>query len=162
MTEQNKETLEQQYPAVELAYPIAVASYDVALRRIDAMDGRLQTVMAFVVTVSAAIPPLASNRGVHFHSYWFYAAAATLLLTISIGIYARLMGEIKVVDPNLLFNSWLHKPDWEFKKDFIAFAGDDFNSNVALSELKWKFSIVVTLLFFLEVVFFAAWVMGSA
>lgn len=162
MNEQNDQTLEQLYPSVELAYPIAVASYDVALRRLDAMDGRLQTILAFVVTVSAAIPALASNRGVNFRSCWLYAAIVTFILTIGFGTYARLMGKIKVLKPEMLFNHWLHKPLWEFKKDFVAFAGDDFNHNLALSELKWKFTVAITLLFFLEAIFLAVWVVGSA
>ncbi len=41
--------MEKTYPSVELVYPIAVASYDAALRRLDTIDGRLQTVLAFIV-----------------------------------------------------------------------------------------------------------------
>src|SRR5688572_21643982 len=70
------------YPGVELAYPIAVASYDVALRRLDVMDGRLQTLMAFIVAVSAAVPSIAANRGIQFRSYWFYAALISFVLAI--------------------------------------------------------------------------------
>src|SRR5688572_3570427 len=111
---QNAET----YPGVELAYPIAVASYDVALRRLDVMDGRLQTLMAFIVAVSAAVPSVAANRGIQFRSYWFYAALISFALAIGVGTYARLSGKIKVLKPEHAFNHWLHKPEWNFKKDF--------------------------------------------
>ena len=154
----NKEkTLEEKYPSVELAYPIAVASYDVASKRLDVMDGRLQTILTFVVSVSAAILPLAGSRGVSFRSYWFYAATAIFFITVALGTYARLCGEIKVLKPEMLFNNWLHKSEWEFKKDFLSFASDDFNHNLALSERKWKYSAIITFLFFAEVVAAAVW-----
>ncbi len=161
MDKQNELPLEQQYPSVELAFPLAIVSYDVAIKRLDTMDGRLQTIMAFVVTVSAAIPSIAGPRGVRFQSIWFYIATAIFIITIAIGTYARLMGTIKVLKPKMLFEHWLHKPAWEFKKDFISFAGDDFEHNVGLVEHKWKCTVAITLLFFFQTVCLAVWVAGN-
>lgn len=156
-----KEELEKTYPAVELAYPIAVASYDVALRRLDAMDGRLQTVLAFIVTVSAIVPSVAAGRGAHFRSAWFYAALAIFVVAIGFGTFARLRGRIKALSPDKAFNHWLHKSDWEFKKDMIAVAALDYRINVNLVQFKWMCAIVVMVLFFFQAVCLAAWVLGS-
>src|SRR5437762_131563 len=103
------EELEKAYPAVELAYPIAVAAYDVSLRRLDGMDGRLQTILAFIVAVSAAVPPLAASRGIHFRSLWFYAGLGIFILSVLIGTWARLAGAPKVLNPRKAFNHWLRK-----------------------------------------------------
>jgi hypothetical protein len=156
-----REELEKTYPAVELAYPIAVAAYEVALKRLDGMDGRLQTILAFIVAVSAAVPPVAANRGIHFRSPWFYAALGIFILSVVIGTWARLAGAPKVLNPRKAFNHWLHKSDWEFKKDFIAFAADDFDYNRKLVKLKWLSTVAITLLFACQAVCLAVWVMGS-
>lgn len=155
------EELEQSYPSVELAHPIAVASYDVALKRLDSIDGRLQTILAFVTAISAAVPTIAGARGVTFRSFWFYASASFFLVIVVLGIYARLAGNVLVLNPSMLFDDWLDKPTWEFKKDFISFAGDAFDHNIALVDLKWRHSVTITILFSAQAVCLAAWILGN-
>ena len=156
-----KEELETKYPGVEYAYPIAVASYDLALRRLDAIDGRLQTIMAFIVAVSAVVPSVAVPRGIHFRSCAFYAALGVFVVTLTIGTVARLYGKIKVFTPKKAFNHWLHKGQWTFKRDFISVAADDFESNNWLIKFKWWCMVVVSLLFFVQAVCLTVWVTGS-
>src|SRR5438128_5224541 len=116
--------------------PLAVNSYDVALKRFDAMDGRLQTILAFIVATSAIIPAVAANRGLRFQSNYFYAAFACFIVAVIAGTAGRLFGRIKVLVPREAFNHWLHKPDWEFKMDFINQAAIDFEINVTMVERK--------------------------
>lgn len=156
-----KEELEKTYPAVELAYPLAVASYDVSLKRLDGMDGRLQTIMAFIVAVSAAVPPVAANRGIHFRSPWFYAALVIFVFSVGIGTWARLAGAPKVLNPRKAFDHWLRKSDWEFKKDFIAFAANDFDYNRKLVQFKWLCTIAITLMFSFQAACLVVWVWDS-
>jgi len=153
-------SLEHQYPGVELAYPMAVSSYDTAMKRSDTIDGKLQTILAFVAVVSIAIPSIANARGVSFSSYWFYFGLLFFISIVAIGIYARLVGSIRVISPEMLFEEWLHKPAWEFKKDFIAFAGNDFNHNLQIISYKWKLTTLITIIFFFQVVCLTAWVLG--
>jgi hypothetical protein len=157
----SEETNKATYPGVELAYPLAVSSYDVALKRFDAMDGRLQTILAFVVATSAIIPAVAVNRGLRFQSNYFYAAFGCFIVTVIAGTIGRLFGRIKVLVPREAFNHWLHKPDWEFKMDFINQAADDFEINATMIERKWQCSIGITLLFFFQTALLAAWVLDS-
>lgn len=156
------EELKAQYPAIEFAYPIAVNSYDVALKRLDAIDNRLQTITAFIAASSAIVPSIAAGRGVHFRSPWFYLAVISFSLAIGIGVYARIKGRIRVLVPRQAFNYWLHKPEWEFKKDFIAFAAADFEENNTLIFFKWKCAVVLSVLFLLQVASLVAWVVGSS
>jgi len=149
---------EATYPGVHLTFPIATASYDVALRRLDAMDGRLQTIIAFIVATSAAVPSLAVGRGIHFRSYYFYGALTCFILAVIIGTVARLAGRIKVIRPRHAFDHWLHKPDWEFKMDFINQAAIDFDRNSTLVNRKWWSTVAVTLLFCVQAACLAAWV----
>jgi hypothetical protein len=150
------------HPGVENAYPLAASSYEVALKRLDAIDGRLQTIIAFIVATSAAIPSIASGR-ISFKSYYFYFAVACFALGIIVGVAARLFGRFKVVRPRYLFNYWLHKPDWEFKMDFINQAADDFDRNTTLLNRKWWCSVAVSLLFCVQAGLLVAWVvLGSS
>jgi hypothetical protein len=153
--------LEKTYPSIDLAYQIAVASYDSMARRLDAVDGRLQTILAFVVSISAAVPTLAGTRGVHFKSGWFYAAAVLFLTSIAVGTVARLAGNLQVLSPHKLYEKWLHLPPIEFKKDGIYHASRDFIANRNLVYRKWLSSVVVTILFALEAMALAVWVLSG-
>jgi len=148
------------YPGVELAYPLAVSSYDVALKRFDAMDGRLQTILAFIVATSAAVPALGAGR-IHFQSPYFYWAVVCFIIAVIGGTLARVLGKIRVLVPRQAFDHWLHKPDWEFKMDFINQAANDFEINATIIERKWRCSLAITLLFFVQTAFLAAWVLDS-
>ena len=152
------ETLKKEFPSVDLAYPIAVASYEVAAKRLDTVDGRLQTILAFIVTVSLAVPSVAGGRGLPFGSAWFYTAVGVFLAAVALGTYARLAGKLRVLKPSNLYEGWLDLPEWTFKKDMIYFAGEDFVKNLRLVNFKWKCSVVVTILFVAEAVCLAAWV----
>jgi hypothetical protein len=160
MTEQNIQNLEQEYPSVELAYPIAVAAYETAAKRLDSVDGRLQTILAFTVTVSVAATSIAGGRGVNFNSGWFYAAIVFFVISISIGVWARLTGNIYILKPSHLYQEWLSNPTWEFKKDMIYFAGNDFDANMKLVHLKWQCSVAITFLFVLQAVCQTVWVLS--
>ncbi|HKO42691.1 MAG TPA: hypothetical protein VJU84_05350 [Pyrinomonadaceae bacterium] len=157
----SEELNKEKYPGVELAYPLAATSYDVALKRLDAMDGRLQTILAFIVATSAAVPALGAGR-IHFRSWYFYAAVVCFALAVLGGTLARLLGKVKVLVPRHAFNHWLHKPDWEFKMDFINQAAIDFEQNATTIERKWRCSLALTLLFFVQTAFLAAWVLDNS
>jgi hypothetical protein len=45
------------------------------------------------------------------------------------------------------------RADWDFKKDFIAFSADDFQETLNLIDRKWKYSIYVIVLFFVQTMF---------
>jgi len=153
------ENLATTYPSVDLAYDIAIDSYDVAVKRIEWIDGRLQALLTFAATVGGAVLSVVASRGLlHFRSVWFYLAMISFTLATIIGFYARFTGTIRVLDPTLFYENWLHFSPWEFKKNLIFFAGEDFDWNIKLSKRNWDLSVVVLILFFLEVAFLVLWV----
>jgi hypothetical protein len=157
----SEELNKAKFPGVDLAYPLVAMSYDMAVRRFDAMDGRLQTIMAFIVATSATVPALAAGRGLHFRSNYFYAAIGCFAVAVVVGTVARLYGKLRVLVPREAFNHWLHKPEWEFKMDFINHSAADFEHNSTLVERKWKCSVAVTILFFAQTVCLALWALDS-
>ena len=149
---------ESAYPSVDLAYDIAVASYDSIIKRLDVMDGRLQTILAFSATTTAVVPTVANARGLSFRSWWLYLALASFALQLIIGTIARSAGSVRLLKPETFYLKWLHKSHWQFKKDLVYWASQDFNDNATLLERRWRLAVSVSVLFFIEVLLLLVWV----
>lgn len=160
MSKDEVENNEQIYPSVGLAYQIAVASYESAVKRLDAIDGRIQTILAFIASVTVAVPSIGGTRGLHFNCVWFILAMIFTGLAIVLGIYARLTGDIQLLNPARFYDGWLHFSEWEFKKNFIHCAGVDFTTNTSLVQRKWKYMVWVIILFLLEAMCLLVWVLS--
>lgn len=154
--------LKTTYPSADLAYKIAVDSYDVLIKRLDAVDGRIQTLLAFAVSTSAIVPSIGGARGLPFSSPWFAAAAATMAVAVLLGAYARLGGAVRVLDPKPIREGWLHFDEYEFKIYMIGQAAEDFDENHRLLQRKWVLAVIITALFLLEAVALSVWVTAVA
>lgn len=152
--------LEKTYPSVQLAYPIAINAYDVTMKRLEGVDGRLQTLLTFIITISALFVSNAGARGSSFTSPWFVLSVAFFLASVTVALVGRMKGKIRVLDPRVLFESWLHLTEWEFKKNLIYASGKSFEANSRLLDVKFKYSLVVLVLFTLELVGLVVWVWG--
>jgi len=153
------ETDERKFPSVELAYPIAVTAYEVALKRLDTMDGRLQTIVAFAVSVYGGFVSFASGSRISFASCWFLVATLLCIFAVGLGIYGRLSGNVRMLKPSHLYAEWLSDNKWEFQKDMIYHAGKAFDENMSLVASKWRTSVYVTVLFAIEVAGLTVWVL---
>lgn len=158
MKEPDTETLKEEYPSVELAYPLAIGSYEIAQKRWESMDNKLQTLITFVVTTTLAIPVLTKDTNLNFRSGWFIAAVAVFGLAVIVGLYARFSGYLIAIDPSILYESYLNATEWEFKKDFIYYAGHNFKANTAQINLKGNLANAVVALFFIGAVLVSVWV----
>lgn len=161
MQEQDTITLEQTYPSVELAYPLAVASYEVAQKRGEALDNKLQTLTAFIATTTLALAVLIVPRNLSLRSGWFVAAIIVALLAVVIGLYARFSGYLVTLDISALYNDYLGHSEWEFKKDFIYYAGINFDTNTALINKKGHCASIIAALFIIEAVLVLVWVVTA-
>lgn len=154
-----KKTSEEEFPSVELAYPIAINAYEVALKRLDTMDGRLQTIVAFAVSVFGGFVSFASGSKIPFGACWFVIATLACVIATGLGVYGRLSGDVKMLKPSNLFAEWLSNEKWEFQKDVIYYAGKAFDENMNLVTKKWRISVYVTILFAIEVAGLTVWVL---
>ncbi|MDT4895908.1 MAG: hypothetical protein QOH25_985 [Acidobacteriota bacterium] len=157
MSQNEVKTIKKTYPSVDLAYSFAVASYEVAQKRIDAVDSRLQTLLALGATVSLPIPVLANAKALSFNSTWFIAAACAFAFAMIAGTVARLRGRIILLHPSQLYQSWLHFSEWEFKKNMVYFAGQHFEANRSLAEIRGRLTTLTASLFLVEGVCLAMW-----
>src|SRR5260370_42163935 len=120
MSEESEEELEKKFPSVELVYPLAVASYDLAQKRLDVVEGRLQTLLAFVPPVTIAV--IAAARSVPFASWWFVAAMVSCLFGLAGGGSSRLAHKITGGDPSGVFGKRLHFFHGPFERNVIFFS----------------------------------------
>lgn len=149
---------EVKYPGVELAYDLAVDACDSIIKRLDVMDGRLQTILAFAATTTAIVPSVANSRGLTFRSNWLYAALSLFIVQLIIGTMSRSFGTLKLIRPRVLWDKWLKKDPWVFRKDFIYFAGQHFDHNAKLLKRRWWLMMIINFLFFIEVLLLILWI----
>jgi hypothetical protein len=55
----------------------------------------------------------------------------------------------------------LHYPEWEFKKNAVAWAGEHFKDNVRVVQKKARTAAWMTAAFTVELLFILAWVVTS-
>lgn len=150
----------EEFPSVDLAYKFAIESYDIAWKRWDAMENRIHGLMALAAALTFAVPAAGKAIGFNLNSVWFYLTLGTFILLMAVGFFARWFGTMRVIDPSTLFNKWLHYSEWEFKKNFIYFAGAHYDQNITTLEKKWKLTLLLMSLFTLEVVWVALLALG--
>jgi len=152
--------LAQDFKSVELAYPLAVASYDLAQKRLDVVEGRLQTLLAFVAPVTVAVIAAANGKGAPFTSYWFIAAMIFCLFGLALGVHTRLADTVIVIDPGVLSQKWLHFSEWQFKRNVIHLSGKHFNANATVIARKGRYTSWTAFIFLLEALCLGAWIVA--
>ena len=145
-------------PSVDLAYPFAVESYAIATKRYDAWDLKIQTLLSLGVTLTLAIPIGGKALGFGFYSVWFALAMITFVTAIGLGLYGRLSGKLKIIDPKTLYDHFLTHTELEFKRDMILWAGRNYTANRAIIDCMHRISVIITFLFILETLWVALWV----
>jgi hypothetical protein len=150
---------EIQWPAVNRAYDFVMPSYQLVAGRFEAADTRLTTLVSLTSTLTLAAPIFGKNvqPNISFASPFFVAGMVIFLLSALTGILGRISGSLTLPDPMVLYNQSLEETEWEFKKNQIYFAGENFNSNVQAIRKKGNISICVTVALLLEVASFVAW-----
>lgn len=149
------------YPSTELAYEFVQFSYSVAISRLQAIDSKIQWLLTSATAITVAVPIFAKAISVGFSSRWFYAAMVAYVLLVVIGIWGMRMGSVKVIDLKTLYNKWLHKDIWEFKKDGIFFAGQDFNDNKGLIDKKSLIRDIMAIILLGEILCIVVWVVTT-
>jgi len=151
------------WPGVKLAYDFVLPSYQLAITRFEAADSRIQTLQAFIVTVTLGLPTIATLifKNIPFTSRWFIMACGLAVTAVVIGVIGRSWGGITLVHPQILYEKWLHKQEWEFRKDMLYFAAEHFEQNAALVNRKGLLVTIMTILFLLEAGLLFAWIISA-
>ena len=155
---------EERWPGVYPAYDFVRASYDWMMHRLNAVESRIQTLMMFSASFTVTGPVLVAllAEEASLKSGWFVAAVALALLNLLIGAVARAYGGLKLLGVQRIYEEWLERTDWEFKRSAVYWAGSHFERNSDLVNRKSKAVTAMTLAFILEAAFMLVWGLGEA
>ena len=152
--------LSSKYPSVCLAYDLAIKSYDRAVEQADNMDSKIQSLISLSCALTFAIPVVSRSLQIDLNSYWFWVIIIMFVFTVVVGLVGRFLifkGNLRYPDPKKLYKYNLHQPEWEFKKDFIYYAGTSFKWNTSLVNSRWYCAVVMSFLLALEVLVVVIW-----
>ena len=149
------------YPSVDLAYGLVPSSYQLLVSRFEAADNRITALLSVVMAVTMGVPLFAKSVVVAqtptFDSPWFIAGLLAAVSAVTFGMIGRTAGSIPLVNPRIVYEEYLHKDHWTFKKDTIFRAGQHFEKNARAIALKGTYATVVMLAFLVEIGAFWAW-----
>src|SRR5437660_1283893 len=85
------ESSEEKWPGVEAAYDFVIPSYNFLVNRFEAADTRLTMLLTFGATITLGAPILgkAVQPASNFASAWFLLALASFMVSVVIGLIAR-------------------------------------------------------------------------
>ena len=156
----NPQDLSLKYPSVCLAYDLAIKSYDRAVEQAGHMDSKIQSLISLSCALTFAIPIVSRSLQINLASYWFWVIIITFVVTVFVGLVGRFLifkGNLRYPDPGKLYKDNLGQPEWEFKKDFIYYAGTSFKWNTGLVNGRWYCAVIMSFLLALEVLLVAIW-----
>ncbi|MEJ2744412.1 MAG: hypothetical protein P8123_01810 [bacterium] len=156
-----KPTNEEKYPSVSLAYEITLRSYDLAIKRSDFLDDSIDKLIVWATGINLGVITLVLTKfsAATLQNRYFYIAAALFASVVVMGYTAKLIAGLRVQNPKILYNSWLHKSVWNFQKDIIYLGADHFTKNMLYINRKAKFLGCATFTFLLEMSVLGYWVM---
>jgi hypothetical protein len=154
------ETPEDKWPAVMVAYDFVMPSYSLLVSRFEAADTRLTILLTFAATVTLGAPVLAKamQPNIEFMSPRFLSAVASAMLSVGLGIAARVRGRLTLPNPKKVYNENLHESEWAFRKNALYFAGQHFDLNADAIRRKGNWAIAAALLIILEIILFLPWI----
>jgi hypothetical protein len=152
------------WPGVNRAYDFVLPSYQLLMARFEAADGRIQSMLTFAATITLGIPVFGKsiNPGLSLASPWLWLAVVTFGCIAVIGVVGRAQGSLRLVDPGVLYEKWLHRSEWTFRKDMIHFAGQDFKDNADAIRHKGNCAVAMAALFIVMVFLFMGWLTTGA
>lgn len=157
--DQKTKTNEEQFPAVASAYEVSLKSYDWCIQRSDSIDSVIDRLLAWFSSITLGVVAIVATRNEvqYFESWFFYLAILLFLAIIGIGICAKWIGSLRLIDPSELFNKYLEYSVWEFQKNIIYWSGYDFSQNQDYVNWKGKCSIYIMFCFALEIIMLGIW-----
>ena len=134
-------------------------SYAEVASRLNVVHSRLDSIQSVVVTLALAVPTvaLAAEADPDFGSGWLIGAIALAGVAVVLGLAARAWSGMKLVDPTDLYERWLHLSPAEFKKEFLYWAGKNFDANSRTVNRKSLAASLMVVLLLVEAGLFIAW-----
>ena len=138
-------------------------SYQLLVSRFDAADARLTSLLTLTSTLTIPVPIFAKNvqPDISFASPLFVGGMVVFVLAAIIGVVGRIVGSLVLPDPLTIYDKSLEWSEWEFKKNQLYYAGQNFHKNARAIRTKGNVSIFVTTALLTEVLLLAVWIVRS-
>ena len=148
------------YPGVETAFELIMPSYQLVEARLQSVNTWIQNMQVFAATLTVGAAAIAAGivDDISFSSWSFILAMVAFVATVVIGTVARAYGSVQLINPNKLFDLYLRKDVWTFKKDLLASAGDDFDANSKVVNCKGYAATAMTVLVLVETALLVGWI----
>ncbi len=146
---------EKTYPSVGIAYELAIKSYDWVIKRLELMDDRIDKLIALMTGISLAL--ISYNKTDFQNCFFYYLISAYIVATIA-GLKGKHSGQVKIVSPTKLFSQWLHFSQWEFKKNAIYKAGEDYDSMSKTLASKNRWFVTAIIFYMIEIILLTLWI----
>jgi hypothetical protein len=158
---ENKSDIDaSKYPSVDLAFDFVRPSYDWMITRLDTINGKIQELLSFSATLTAALPVIAKAifSEINYVSPWFIAAMIIFVVLSIIGILALRIGGISLTHPKTLYDKYLHLSHWEFQQRTLYWAGEHFEKNKACIDRKALFRDIIAIGLLSEILCLVIWI----
>lgn len=132
--------------SLDLTYDLIPAFSTLVVQRLNAIEDRIQSLMVFSSSFLLTGPALAvvSVSDVSFTSNWFYAAVFFSILNILAGLALRSIGTLHLSGPPKVESGWLELEVPEYKWSYIWWAGENFDHNLKLVNVKGTCALLMT------------------
>lgn len=156
---ENEKSKEDKYPSVDLGYEIAKESYRVASQRFDVVNNGIDRTLTWMLSFNLGFIAIIYKdaHALELKSWWFYSAMIVFLLSVVLGLSTKYKRLAITRSPKVIFEEWLHKTEWEFKKDSIYYAGKNYINNKRVIDRNGVISDLIIFLFLIEIILMAVW-----
>ena len=144
-----------EYPAIDVAYEHVGQSYELPQKRLDVIEGRIGALIGLTATITLGV--LALSEPPIRQSWQLVAALALSLLVVSLGLWRLHSGALRVLNPSILRDGYLHLDPQEARYNLFYYSTQHFEHNMALVDRKARWLDILTALFILEAVLLAWW-----
>ena len=165
MAEEREARVPEPAPAaVALAYEIALNAYATAQQRRDSVHQRIEVLLSFVATVTAAA--LFAAEVVldepEFTSPLLIVAGVLFVVVVTVGLVARVVGALQQVSPQELYDRWLHYNDLEFKRRIVYWSAQHNDRARRITYRKERAADAMTILFLAAGILFLVWLAAAS
>ena len=164
---ESRPTKDNRHPSLELSHEFVLPSYNWMLNRLSAVEGRIHNLLALCITLTAFFPVVVlglQGKSEYLNGSLSICAFFCFALVLAIGLVARAVGSVRLIDPSTMDHGWTTLSKQEFFKYSIEDAGKTFKRNQDLIARKSLATDIATGVFAVEIVLWAIWgwrVLGS-
>lgn len=158
--EKEEKSNKEKFPSVDLGYDVAMGSYRTTFQRFDIIKNGIDRTLTWMLSFNLGLIVILADKSekVQFHSWWFYSAILLFFIAFIMGMSAKVKKLKAIRSPKVIFEKWLKKTEWQFKKDSIFFAGQNYDTNKRINDYNGIISDCIIGLFMLEIILLALWI----